>query len=147
MAKGIYKRSKKAIKHCQTINVGRKPWNKGKKGLQTAWNKGVKGERSHTFGKKNGMWKGAKRSRSYKEKLAGRKASRHCEVCYRVTETHFDHCHEKGHFRGWLCRRCNLTLGMVKDDTVLLENLSQYLKNSYEDTRPKRIFKSLLKIR
>ncbi len=30
--------------------TGRTPWNKGKKGLQTAWNKGITGEDSHCTG-------------------------------------------------------------------------------------------------
>ncbi len=41
MPKGKYKRTEKAKRHCRTINVGRQPWNKGKKGTQVAWNKGV----------------------------------------------------------------------------------------------------------
>jgi hypothetical protein len=34
MPRGIYKRSKKQVEHCKTINIGRIPWNKGKKGVQ-----------------------------------------------------------------------------------------------------------------
>ena len=38
-----------------------------------------------------------------------------------------DHCHETGKVRGLLCQRCNLALGMVKDDTNLLGLLTNYL--------------------
>lgn len=42
MPKGEYRRTGKSIEHCRTVNIGREPWNKGKKGLQVAWNKGKK---------------------------------------------------------------------------------------------------------
>ena len=38
-----------------------------------------------------------------------------------------DHCHETGKFRGFLCRRCNLVLGLVKDDEGWLAMLGDYL--------------------
>lgn len=37
------------------------------------------------------------------------------------------HEHVTGKFRGWLCRRCNTVLGMIEDDTNLLEMLIAYL--------------------
>ena len=42
--------------------------------------------------------------------------------------TVFDHCHVDGHFRGWLCDRCNRTLGQVRDNTVLLRKMIEYLE-------------------
>jgi len=42
--------------------------------------------------------------------------------------TVFDHCHDKGHFRGWICDRCNKTLGLVYDDIDLLKKLISYLE-------------------
>lgn len=63
------------------INVGRTPWNKGKKGLQKAWNKGKKCpwvtkrnlEINHLMiGNKAYHWKGGKTSRERKI-LMGRK--------------------------------------------------------------------------
>ncbi len=63
--------------------------------------------------------------------IAGRPRPDLCEVCgemhFRIV---FDHCHVSGVFRGWLCDRCNRTLGMVKDSTDLLHNLAQYVENS-----------------
>lgn len=52
-----------------------------------------------------------------------------CEICGKSGETlHFDHDHITGWFRGWLCLRCNLTLGNVQDDVELLERMISYLQ-------------------
>lgn len=81
------------------------------------------------------MWKIAqKKSRAKKHLLAaGRPRPDHCEVCgYKPAEggrgLHFDHCHETGKFRGWLCNWCNLALGHVKDDPARLRALISYLE-------------------
>ena len=42
----------------------------------------------------------------------------------------FDHCHAKQHPRGWLCDRCNVALGCLKDSPERLEQLLRYLKRS-----------------
>jgi hypothetical protein len=61
--------------------------------------------------------------------LAGREKPEFCEICnenkFRIV---FDHCHELGHFRGWICDRCNRVLGIVKDSVELLGKLSTYLE-------------------
>jgi Recombination endonuclease VII len=61
--------------------------------------------------------------------LAGRPKPDKCEICqtdeFRIV---FDHCHKEGHFRGWICDRCNRTLGLVRDDPNLLLALAGYLK-------------------
>jgi len=58
-----------------------------------------------------------------------------CECCGRDdVELVFDHDHKTGLFRGWLCNRCNLTLGMVKDDQQLLHFLLMYLKRAELNT-------------
>lgn len=65
------------------------------------------------------------------EKLAGRKKPKRCDVCKKSTvgrSLHFDHCHINGHFRGWLCYKCNSVLGYVNDSPELLERLAAYLK-------------------
>ncbi len=40
----------------------------------------------------------------------------------------FDHCHSTGKARGWLCDRCNKTLGLVADSAVLLRKMAAYLE-------------------
>ena len=93
----------------------------------------------------NGNWKGGTSNRiALREKLAGRKRSQRCEVCYQPCLSCFDHDHETNAFRGWLCRRCNLVLGMVKDNPILLRNLAMYLDNNNIEARPERILNALL---
>jgi hypothetical protein len=48
----------------------------------------------------------------------------------------FDHCHQRGHFRGWLCDRCNKVLGAVGDDPDLLRKMITYLDRHRENTSP-----------
>ena len=53
-----------------------------------------------------------------------------CRVCGQVDhDRHLavDHDHRTGAIRGLLCKRCNLVLGKVDDDTTLLKALSDYL--------------------
>lgn len=53
-----------------------------------------------------------------------------CECCGKKPKRtlHFDHCHKKKEFRGWLCHGCNIGLGMFKDSPKLLMRAIQYLK-------------------
>lgn len=53
-----------------------------------------------------------------------------CEICGEAGKICLDHCHAKGHFRGWLCNRCNLILGHAKDDPELLRKLAAYLERT-----------------
>lgn len=63
-----------------------------------------------------------------REAIAGRPKPDLCEICntneFRIV---WDHCHTAGHFRGWICDRCNRVLGLVKDNANLLQQLAQYL--------------------
>lgn len=38
-----------------------------------------------------------------------------------------DHCHQGGHVRGLLCTACNRALGLLKDDTTIVERALDYL--------------------
>lgn len=40
-----------------------------------------------------------------------------------------DHCHTSGAFRGWLCHRCNMALGLLGDDIPeAIVRLTRYLE-------------------
>lgn len=51
-----------------------------------------------------------------------------CEVCSNTTRVAFDHNHNTGRFRGFLCYRCNLALGYVSDSENILLGLILYLQ-------------------
>lgn len=38
-----------------------------------------------------------------------------------------DHCHKTGKVRGLLCRRCNVSIGLLEDNTIFLLNAVRYL--------------------
>jgi Recombination endonuclease VII len=62
------------------------------------------------------------------ERSAGRQRPTRCEVCGDESTICFDHCHAKGHFRGWLCTGCNRALGFVNDNPEKLRRLAEYLE-------------------
>jgi hypothetical protein len=72
--------------------------------------------------------------------LAGRPKPEVCELCGGPPqggfgrELVFDHCHQRGVFRGWLCDRCNRTLGQVKDSPALLRAMADYLEKAHGAT-------------
>ena len=54
-----------------------------------------------------------------------------CDLCGKsITKLNCDHDHETGKFRGWLCHRCNIALGMLGDNAVGLRRALQYLHRS-----------------
>lgn len=46
---------------------------------------------------------------------------------------HIDHCHRTGVIRGVLCSRCNLALGLLRDDRDVIRLLGQYLAEGPHD--------------
>lgn len=51
-----------------------------------------------------------------------------CAICKKKTNVpHLDHCHSSGILRGWLCRECNLGLGLFQDNKQVLKNAIKYL--------------------
>jgi len=61
----------------------------------------------------------------------------HCELCGDEFEQDrsfgykapvFDHFHESGKFRGWLCKSCNIGLGQLKDSKEVLEKAIAFLE-------------------
>jgi serine/threonine protein phosphatase PrpC len=55
-----------------------------------------------------------------------------CDICGGPPDPkkgmHFDHCHQTGKFRGWLCRKCNLMLGNAEDDPSRLREGAAYIE-------------------
>jgi len=77
------------------------------------------------------------RKRANKEFLAGRPKPDACEICGgNEGGIVFDHSHKFGHFRGWLCDRCNSALGFANDDPILLMKMASYLLRTKDSTEP-----------
>ena len=58
------------------------------------------------------------------------KMPKYCEVCGSTERLCIDHDHNTGKVRGILCGRCNIALGMLKDNPIYIDNLKKYLINS-----------------
>lgn len=117
-----------------SFKKGMVPWNKNKKGMKylnrknpPSFSKEHRRKMRERTGEKAANWQGGI---SNKEIVAGRKRPEQCEICGGMGKIDFDHDHKTNKFRGWICRRCNLALGMVKDNSELLIALSQYLKDN-----------------
>lgn len=60
-----------------------------------------------------------------------------CPICGDPNDApHVDHCHKTGKVRGLLCRRCNLALGMLKDNPKACLRAAIYLQSSLEPGFP-----------
>jgi hypothetical protein len=67
--------------------------------------------------------------------IAGRPRPDTCDICREKNTRRndviaFDHCHTHGHFRGWLCDRCNTVLGSAEDNPSLLRQMADYLERT-----------------
>jgi hypothetical protein len=83
------------------------------------------------------------RRRSKWEVLLGRPKPDKCDACGGKEGSGrgsdgivFDHCHEMGHPRGWLCGHCNTALGLLSDDRERLLKLVAYLDRTKGGTSP-----------
>jgi hypothetical protein len=54
-----------------------------------------------------------------------------CPICKTFTDDLVvDHIHATNEFRGHICNRCNIALGIFKDDYNILQNAVEYLGKS-----------------
>lgn len=61
-----------------------------------------------------------------------------CLICikkldFEKNHTHYDHDHKTGKFRGFLCNRCNLGIGLFEDDIKILSSAITYLDKNEEN--------------
>lgn len=88
-------------------------------------------------------WRSIPENRN-KERQAGKEAKRkklglppptraeprNCEACGKPGlkgALALDHSHVTGEFRGWLCARCNIALGYLRDDVEAIKGLLDYM--------------------
>ncbi len=63
-----------------------------------------------------------------------------CAICgekerrVRRSRMAIDHCHKTGVVRGLLCNNCNIGIGNLKDDPIILMKAVSYLWESYANT-------------
>ena len=79
------------------------------------------------------------RKQHQREIALGRPKPSVCEACGGTPNSKgivFDHCHERGHPRGWLCWTCNVVLGHLEDSPDRLRKLIAYLERNRENTSP-----------
>jgi len=52
-----------------------------------------------------------------------------CECCGKVPKKHMalDHDHKTNEFRGWICDKCNVGIGLLGDDLEGVTNAMNYL--------------------
>ncbi len=120
--KGYYQRNKKKI-----IELNKK-WRANNPGYRSAWRQK---SLAYQQSKKKTVELNTLKEREKREKLAKRDYTEICDICGNKSESRrnaFDHCHKTGVFRGWLCFRCNSTLGKVEDNPDLLVRMADYLR-------------------
>lgn len=71
-----------------------------------------------------------KRSPSYGKGKSRECSETECKLCGDQAALVWDHNHETGRFRGWLCRLCNVGLGMFRDRPELLAKAIIYLETT-----------------
>jgi hypothetical protein len=98
-----------------------------------------KNKEKHSAQNKANYWKNRKRrillcsrnKQAKKEAAAGRPKPTCCDICgIDTVRIVFDHCHQRGIFRGWLCDNCNTILGRVQDNPDALRKLIAYLERT-----------------
>lgn len=52
-----------------------------------------------------------------------------CAICGSKVRLVLDHDHKSKQFRGWICSRCNLMLGLSQDNPKVLKSAIRYLKS------------------
>lgn len=78
------------------------------------------------------------RRRADREAAAGRVRPDHCECCGLPEQGKalaFDHCHDTGEFRGWLCSNCNVGIGKLGDNLAGVKMAVAYLKRTQRTER------------
>jgi hypothetical protein len=104
-----------AEKNADYIRIKRKEWYKENQAKQSGYLRGWYGKNL--------------------ELEAGRPRPTLCECCGSPPNggkktLNFDHCHETGAFRGWLCMRCNTAIGKLGDNFEGIMRAAVYLKKA-----------------
>lgn len=50
-----------------------------------------------------------------------------CEICGSKKNLRWDHCHSTLRFRGTLCNKCNMGIGLFSENIIYMKNAIQYI--------------------
>jgi len=96
------------------------------------WNKENKDRRQKTWQKRNLKLLGISQEEYFE---TFERQGKSCAICKSGVNQHLkqrtfpaDHCHKTGKFRGILCHNCNVALGLLKENTEVMEMAIAYLK-------------------
>ena len=65
-----------------------------------------------------------------------------CKICNTAMTTEermsktkavVDHCHDSGKVRALLCHRCNVAIGLLREDKTIVENVLVYLEDTKDE--------------
>jgi len=62
---------------------------------------------------------------NYEEMLKQQESK--CAICQEVSLLHVDHCHKTNKIRGLLCQKCNIGIGLFKDNKEIIKRVLEYL--------------------
>ena len=51
-----------------------------------------------------------------------------CLICRQEKKLVMDHCHTEKKFRGFICNKCNLIVGIIENNKDILARASRYVK-------------------
>lgn len=71
------------------------------------------------------------RNAKKREEIADRPRSDMCESCGEIGKVVYDHNHDTGEFRGWLCQGCNKALGFLRDNPAYIRALEGYVVKDF----------------
>ena len=60
------------------------------------------------------------------------------------TALHFDSCHSTATFRGWLCNRCNIALGLFRDDGATITRAREALRIAAQKPQDRAVIDTVL---
>ena len=126
------KKNRKGLGNTNGFKKGVPSFNKGQKAPWVSERNKI--NNPHKNGSESHLWKGGTSMRTLR-KYAPRPIPEQCEICGAFGKDfkkglNYEHNHNTGKFRGWVCTRCNTVMGMVKDNTETLFKIIKYLKDN-----------------
>ena len=75
--------------------------------------------------------------------ICGKELTAYCESGRRKSIPHVDHDHATGRIRGILCYPCNVAIGLLSDNSNVIEKAASYIRNHAENIDGKTVTRTL----